>query len=280
MAEPTLQAAALACLMTGDPVEKCRAVRALAASVSAGAWDERPGDAVPDRLSVPGRPDKPELVHPAAVKKRGPGSAVGRASLYHALAHIEFNAINLALDAVYRFTGLPRRFAADWMRVADDESRHFQMLTDHLAESGYAYGDFPAHNNLWEMAVRTDFDPMVRMALVPRVLEARGLDVAPGMIDKLEAVGDPRGAAILRVILQDEVEHVRIGNRWFLHHCEARALDPRATFRDLLRRHTRGFLTGPFNERYRKQAGFTDAELADLRDIEAEFVAQVRDGLR
>ncbi|MEM6985507.1 MAG: ferritin-like domain-containing protein [Pseudomonadota bacterium] len=280
MTEHTLQRAAWQCLMIDDPVEKCLATQTLAQSVADGYWRERLGAERAVPAPVPGRPPKPELVAPSEVRKRGPGSVAGRAALYHALAHIEFNAINLSLDAVYRFTGLPYAFASDWMRVADDEARHFSMLTEHLASLGFAYGDFPAHNNLWEMALRTDFDPMVRMALVPRVLEARGLDVAPGMIEKLDATGDSRGADILRIILREEVEHVRIGNRWFLYHCEQRALDPRETFRALLREHTRGFLTGPFNDAYRKQAGFTDAELADLREIELEFIEQVKSGLR
>ncbi len=276
----SLQAAAGRCLMIDDPIEKCDAAEQLARSVSAGEWRDKLGTDSVSSTPIPGRPARPELVEPRAVRKRGPGSVEGRAGLYHALAHIEFNAINLALDAVYRFVGLPHDFAADWMRVAEDEARHFRMLVAHLELLGYGYGDMPAHNNLWEMAVRTDFDPMVRMALVPRVLEARGLDVAPGMIDKLDAVGDSRGADILRIILEEEVEHVRIGNRWFLYHCEQRGLEPRSTFRELLRAHTRGFLTGPFNDAYRKQAGFTDAELDDLREIEREFVEQVDAGLR
>lgn len=280
MTDKSLQAAAGRCLMIADPLAKCAATQALAREVENRDWVDRLGRDPVDSTPVPGRPAKPELVDSREVRKRGPGSVEGRAGLYHALAHIEFNAINLALDAVYRFTDLPHAYAADWVRVADDEARHFQMLVAHLDTLGYRYGDMPAHNNLWEMAVRTDFDPMVRMALVPRVLEARGLDVAPGMIEKLDAVGDPRGADILRTILEEEVEHVRIGNRWFLYHCEQRGLDPRETFRELLRSHTRGFLTGPFNDAYRKQAGFTDAELADLREIEQEFIEQIAAGLR
>lgn len=279
VSDNTLQRAALRCLMIDDPIAKCEATHALARAVHDGSWGGKPGNEVAERVLVPGRPSRPELLKPSQLRKRGLGSAAGRASFYHALAHIEFNAINLALDAVYRFTGLPPEYAANWLQVADDEARHFLMLDEQLASLGFSYGIFPAHNNLWEMALRTDFDPMVRMALVPRVLEARGLDVAPGMIEKLEAVGDSRGADILRTILREEVEHVRIGNRWFLYHCEQRGLEPRATFRSFLREHTRGFLTGPFNDKYRKQAGFTDAELEDLREIEAEFVAELSAGL-
>jgi len=230
-----------------------------------------------ERTQVPGRPDKPELVHPRDVPRRGLGTPAGKAAFYHAIAHIEFNAINLGLDAVYRFAHqMPDQYTTDWLQVAADEARHFCMLAEHLATLDGGYGDSLAHNNLWEMALRTDHDVMVRMALVPRVLEARGLDVAPGMIDKLKHLGDPRGAEILEVILREEVEHVSVGNRWYLSECESRGLDPKTTFRELLLEHTRGFLSGPFNEKYRKQAGFTDAELEDLRELEAQFAEELK----
>lgn len=261
--------------MMAQPVKKAAAAKALLQAFDAGelAIDTA---FVPERIEVPGRPERPVLVHPRDVPRRGLGSVAGQVAFYHALAHIEFNAINLGLDAVHRFAAhMPRDFSRDWLLVAADEARHFELLSQHLSTLGASYGDNTAHNNLWEMALRTDHDTMVRMALVPRVLEARGLDVAPGMIDKLKHLGDQRGAEILEVILEEEVTHVAIGNRWFLSLCAERELEPQATFRELLREHTRGFLSGPFNEKYRKQAGFTDEELADLRELEAQFVSEL-----
>lgn len=262
--------------MTDSPQEKVRAVQALYREYAA---DELPTDEgfEPVRIDIPGRPDHPALVHPRDVPRRGLGSKRGQIAFYHALAHIEFNAINLGLDAVYRFAAeMPAEFARDWIQVAADEARHFELLCAHLQSLGAAYGDNTAHNNLWEMALRTDHDVMVRMALVPRVLEARGLDVAPGMIERLRGMGDTDGVRILTLILDEEVEHVAIGNRWFLQQCELRALEPQPTFRQLLLEHTRGFLSGPFNDKYRKQAGFTDEELADLRELEAQFAAELK----
>ena len=270
-----LQLQAHAALMTADPVAKVRVVHELMARFERGELELDTGFE-PEHIEIPGRPDAPALVHPRDVPRRGLGSTQGRVAFYHALAHIEFNAINLGLDAVYRFAApMPLAFSRDWLRVAADEARHFEMLTGHLARLGAGYGDSTAHNNLWEMALRTDHDSMVRMALVPRVLEARGLDVAPGMIDKLKHLGDSQGAEILTVILNEEVEHVAIGNRWYLALCEERGLEPHSTFKGLLREHTRGFLSGPFNDKYRKQAGFTDQELADLRELEAQFASEM-----
>lgn len=271
-----LQLSARAALMTDSPLEKVRAVEGLCRRYAAG---ELSTDTAfePSRIETAGRPDHPALVHPRDVPRRGLGSKTGQIAFYHALAHIEFNAINLGLDAVYRFAAeMPPEFARDWLQVASDEARHFQLLSAHLKSLGAQYGDNTAHNNLWEMAVRTDHDVMVRMALVPRVLEARGLDVAPGMIKRLRSMGDAEGVRILTVILEEEVEHVAIGNRWFLQQCELRALEPQPTFRQLLQQHTRGFLSGPFNDEYRKQAGFTDRELADLRELEAQFASELK----
>ncbi|MGB0867239.1 MAG: ferritin-like domain-containing protein [Granulosicoccaceae bacterium] len=261
--------------MTADPVAKVTATHEIFRRFNGGEL-QLDTEFEPPRIEVPGRPEKPRLVHPRDVPRRGLGSEAGQIAFYHAIAHIEFNAINLGLDAVVRFAAqMPLEFSRDWLQVADDEARHFQMLTGHLERFGAAYGDHVAHNNLWEMALRTDFDVMVRMALVPRVLEARGLDVAPGMIDKLRHLGDQQGADVLTVILEEEVEHVSIGNRWFLSLCEQRGLEPHATFRELLREHTRGFLSGPFNDKYRKQAGFSDQELDDLRELEAQFASEL-----
>jgi uncharacterized ferritin-like protein (DUF455 family) len=182
----------------------------------------------------------------------------------HAVAHIEFNAINLAWDAVYRFRGMPCDYYRDWIGVAADEARHFAMLQVRLAELGGAYGDFDAHDGLWEMAVKTADSCLARMALVPRVLEARGLDVTPGMIARLRDVGDAASAEILEIILREEIEHVGAGSRWFAYCCEREGRDADATFAALIAEHARGALKGPFNVGARLAAGFSAAELARL----------------
>ena len=169
----------------------------------------------PEPIRMPGRPQRPRLVHPRDLPRRGFGSVEGRAAFIHSIAHIELNAIDLGWDAVYRFRGLPADFYADWVRVADDEARHFSMLRGRLQALGYDYGDFDAHNGLWEMCEKTAHDGLARMALVPRVLEARGLDVTPGMIVKLRSLGDDATADVLEVILREEVAHVAAGSRWF-----------------------------------------------------------------
>lgn len=255
-----------AALMNPDPAAKCAAARALHAADSAPLAE---AGGRPEAVPVPGRPQRPRLVHPAKLKRRGLGSAAGRAALIHAIAHIEFNAINLGLDAAYRFRGMPATFYADWLRVAADEARHFELLSGRLADYGYAYGDFDAHNGLWEMAVKTADDVMVRMALVPRVLEARGLDVTPGMIDKLRQAGDADTAAIFEIILDEEVPHVEIGTRWFRHCAEPRGLDPDATFTRLLDEYMNGGPPGPYNFPARREARFSQAELDWLAQRQA-----------
>ncbi|MBD3775958.1 MAG: ferritin-like domain-containing protein, partial [Thiotrichales bacterium] len=165
------------------------------------------------RIPDPGRPEKPQLVSPKALPKRGLGTPEGHASLMHSIAHIEFNAVNLALDAIYRFQNMPYEYYRDWLGVAGEESYHFQMVREHLNHLGYEYGDMPAHNGLWLTTYETDHDPLVRMALVPRTLEARGLDVTPPMIQKLRAIGDKRGVEILKILLRDEIGHVEVGTR-------------------------------------------------------------------
>ncbi len=214
---------------------------------------------------MPGRPERPpKLVHPRDLPKRGFGSSEGRAAFIHAVAHIEFNAIDLAWDAVYRFRGMPAGYYADWVSVASDEARHFTMLRARLRELGHDYGDFDAHNGLWEMAEKTAGSGLARMALVPRVLEARGLDVTPGMIVKLRALGDDATADILEVILGEEVGHVAAGSRWYRWHCERAGVEPRARFRELLREYATGVLHKPFNSEARLQAGFDLEELESL----------------
>ena len=258
-----LHTGALVCLQLENPGEKVACTNKLYDSWQAGELACSPGHPSMS-IPVPGRPPRPQLVAPRELARRSAHTKEGRAALIHALCHIEFNAINLALDAVYRFDGMPREFYADWLQVAKEEACHFQLLGTHLHELGYEYGDFPAHNGLWEMAVQTDHDVMVRMALVPRVLEARGLDVTPGIIDKLRDAGDLRAVEILRIIEHDEVGHVEIGSRWFRYVCEQRGLAPFSTFKQLLKQYMKGQLKGPFNHQSRKLAGFSEAELAYL----------------
>jgi uncharacterized ferritin-like protein (DUF455 family) len=251
---------ARAALGETDPTAKCRRVDALWAVAAEGPFG------APDEAAVPaaGRPARPELVHPSELPRRGLGSVSGRVALLHAVAHIEFNAINLALDAALRFDGLPDRYYRDWLSVAADEARHFRLLSDRLAELDAAYGDLPAHNGLWEMAEKTAHDPLVRMALVPRVLEARGLDVTPGMIEKLCQAGDQASVACLEVILDEEVRHVAIGSTWFRYLCRQRGLPAEATFRALLEEYFAGGLRGPFNVAARRRAGFSGTEIEEL----------------
>ena len=219
----------------------------------------------PEPIRMPGRPPKPELVHPRDLPRRGFGTVEGRAAFVHSIAHIEFNAIDLAWDAAYRFRGMPAGFYADWIAVANDEARHFVMLRERLRQLGHDYGDFDAHNGLWEMAEKTAHSVLARMALVPRVLEARGLDVTPGMIVKLRSLGDDATADILETILREEVAHVAAGSRWFRWCCEREGLEPHATFRRLLREYAGGVLHGPFNTQARLAAGFDEDELRSLQ---------------
>lgn len=256
--------AAHACLMLADPAAKLAATANAAAAFTAGALVREGGGAVVP-IEVPGRPPRPRLVAPRDLPQRGLGSEEGRAAFVHAIAHIEFNAINLAWDAVYRFRDMPAQYYADWVAVAADEARHFALLSERLAELGCAYGDFDAHDGLWEMAVRTAGDCLARMALVPRVLEARGLDVTPAMIGRLRALGDARTADILAIILDEEVAHVAAGTRWFHLCCERAGVEPDATFATLLEAYAGAALRGPFNEPARRAAGFSDNELQDLQ---------------
>lgn len=251
-----------------DPAAKIALVGSIAAALEAGALTT--GDlAPPDPIRAPGRPDRPTLVATRDLPQRGLGSAEGRAALLHAVTHIEFNAINLALDASYRFRGMPAQFYRDWISVAVDEARHFSLLAERLGELGFAYGAFEAHNGLWEMAERTADSCLARMALVPRVLEARGLDVTPGMIARLRQLGDDRSADILEVILAEEVRHVAIGSHWFGWCCAREGLDPEPTFIDLIRGVGKGSIRGPFNLPARRAAGFADSEMQLLAALAA-----------
>lgn len=213
---------------------------------------------------IPGRPPKPELVPPLSLPKRSMRTPEGRAALIHALAHIEFNAINLALDAVWRFDDMPENYYRDWLKVATEEAYHFGLLNAHLQSLGYEYGSFTGHNSLWEMVDRTKNDVLARMALVPRTMEARGLDANPQLRNKFAQIGDAAMAEILDIILRDEIGHVAIGNAWFNWLCEQQKFEPIATFERLCIEYSAPKLKPPFNLEARRQAGFSEAELALL----------------
>lgn len=213
---------------------------------------------------LPGRPAVPVLVPPGDLRKRGMRSTEGRATLLHALAHIEFNAIDLALDIVWRFAQMPEAFYREWVQIAKEEAYHFRLLQGRLQAMGYAYGDFPAHNGLWAMAEKTKDDVLARLALVPRTLEARGLDVTPPMCDKLAQAGDHEAAAVLDIILRDEIGHVEVGNRWYKQLCAQRGLEPIATYDTLVQRYNAPAQRGPFNLGARRAAGFGEDEIAAL----------------
>lgn len=213
---------------------------------------------------LPGRPAKPELVPHGKLKQRSMATLEGRGALLHSIAHIELNAIDLAADVIWRFPGMPDSFYRQWGAIASEEAQHFCLLRDHLSSLGFQYGDFPAHNGLWEMAEKTKHDILARLALVPRTLEARGLDASPAVRAKVVGVGDHRAAEILDVILRDEIGHVAVGNYWYRFVCEMRAQDPVETYATLAERYGAPKLRGPFNLDARRAAGFTDAELARL----------------
>lgn len=261
---PELRAAALECLLANDPADKAARVARMAAAQRAGSMSLDASAELSATGAIPGRPARPELVPPRLVGRRSMATVEGRAMLIHALAHIEFNAVNLALDALWRFPGMPAQYYTDWLRVSDEEAKHFSMLAAHLQSLGYQYGDFAAHDSLWEMVEKTTGDIVARMALVPRTLEARGLDAIPPLRAKLAQAGDLAAAAILDVILHDEVGHVEIGNRWYGYLCQQRDLDPRSTYDELAVRYRAPVPKGPFNLEARRRAGFTEAELAYL----------------
>ena len=212
---------------------------------------------------IPGRP-RVVVVPPTQLGLRSVHTLEGRALLLHALAHIEFNAINLALDVIWRFANLPEKFYYDWLKVAQEECEHFHLLNTHLKTLGFQYGDFSGHDGLWEMAERTQEDALARLALVPRTLEARGLDASPAVRHKLASGGDPAGAAIIDIILRDEIGHVAIGNYWYRWLCAERGLDPLATYTKLAETYRAPKLKGPFNVEARLAAGFEPEEIARL----------------
>ncbi|MFN0185998.1 MAG: ferritin-like domain-containing protein [Aquabacterium sp.] len=259
----SLRMLALQALALPDPAEKVAAAQALAQAARDGAAIDAAAELIPG-TPLPGRPQRPRLVPPNDLPRRALGSPAGRAALLHAIAHIEFNAINLALDATWRFAGLPDSYYRDWLRVAAEEAHHFTLLREHLKGLGHDYGDYDAHDGLWTMVERTRTDVLARMALVPRTLEARGLDATPPMRARLVKAGDTRAAAILDVILRDEIGHVAIGNHWYAHLCRERGLDPVATYDQLACQFGAPRLRGPFNVEARLAAGFTPVELDAL----------------
>ena len=257
-----IRSEALAAWSLADPVLKAAAVHALAAR-PATALDT--ADSLRSSQLAAGRPVRPRLVPLSDLPRRTPFTVEGRAALLHAVAHIEFNAINLALDAIWRFAGMPADYYRDWLRVAAEESTHYGLLAEHLTSLGHAYGDFDAHDGLWAMTEKTAGDITARMALVPRTREARGLDATPPMQARLRRAGDLRAVAILDVILRDEIGHVAVGNRWYRWLCERDGLDPLAHYATVAARHGAPQPKPPFNVAARQAAGFTAAEIEALQ---------------
>lgn len=264
-AKNELRALALYWAGQTDAAAKAAGVIGLAKSWAAGQIGLDPAASLQAQVSIPGRPILPELISPKFVKHRSMRTTEGRAALIHALTHIEFNAINLALDAIWRFAGMPAAYYADWLQVAGEEALHFSLLAGHLQVLGHQYGDFPAHNSMWEMADKTSGDILARMALVPRTLEARGLDATPLTRAKLAQAGDQAAAEILDIILRDEIGHVAIGNHWYKVLCDERGLDPVTTYADLTLHYKAPVLRGPFNLDARRAAGFSEPELDALQ---------------
>lgn len=252
-------------IMENDPQQKCLLTDRLATQ-----WQQqslvRDKDISVEAIDIPGRPQYPELVHPREVPRRTLSSVLGQKVMLHSFAHIEFNAINLALDAAYRFRDLPDEYISDWLKVAKEEAKHFSLLSEYLQELGSFYGEYKAHNGLWDMVCKTRHDVLHRMALVPRVMEARGLDVTPGMMNKFKQQGNQRAVDILQIIYQDEIGHVSIGNRWYHYCCEQRELNARDTFQQLVNQYFSGKLRGPFNHSARIAAGFEEDELSELEN--------------
>lgn len=255
----SLRECALAIISADDPAEKVAL-----AEETACLWQERRlmscfASAAVSFPDHPGRPDRPVLLSPSQMPKRSSGSTSGLIALVHSLVHIELNAIDMTWDLIARFadTALPQRFLDEAVQVGLEEARHFVMMEQRLRELGAAYGDLPAHGGLWEAAQRTGHDLLARLAIVPLVLEARGLDVTPGMIEQVERSGHKPVAASLRIIYRDEITHVAFGTRWFKHLCSERNLRPESTFQSLVRQHFRGGLRPPFNEDARTKAGLT-----------------------
>ena len=256
---PDLREHCLSLLMIADPVAKASGMAALDLT---GRVD--PQVKLSDAPGIPGRLDRPALVPHTQIKPAALTTPQGHAALIHSIVHIEKNAIDLALDIGWRFADMPEAFYRDWLQVAREEAYHFTLLREHLLTLGFDYGDFPAHNGLWEMAERTRHDLLARVALVPRTLEARGLDASPAVKTKLVSIGDHRGGEILDIILRDEIGHVAVGNHWYGWLCAQRGLEPISTFETLRLTYKAPKLKGPFNLAARRAAGFKEEELAAL----------------
>jgi uncharacterized ferritin-like protein (DUF455 family) len=259
------------CVLLCDPEEKVQQTKSLVSDWNACTSAEKKSAINQstdfDVIDEPGRPDKPNLVDPRKLPRRSINTSQGTAALLHAITHIEFNAINLALDAAYRFRQMPVAYYDDWLRVADEEANHFELLNARLNETGYCYGDFDAHNGLWDMAMCTAHDVLVRMALVPRVMEARGLDVTPGIIDRFKAIDDHKSVGVLEIIMREEVGHVEIGSHWFHYLCDQRNLPRERTYLDLMNQYAKGKVKPPLHREARLSAGFTESELEYLEGM-------------
>ncbi len=236
-------------LMTADPDEKARLGRSHANSWFTDKLAHDFPQPPPDR---PARPDKPRLLMPRYMPKRH-----NMVALLHAITHIELNAIDLAWDMVARFgQNMPRSFIDDWVRVADDEARHFRMLCDRLSSYDASYGDLPAHDGLWQSAMDTAHDLKARLAIVPLVLEARGLDVTPSIIARFDKAQDQESAQVLKIIYEEEISHVHAGQKWFKYLCEGQEIEPKQCYQRLVRQYFKGQIKPPFNTKARDQAGF------------------------
>lgn len=256
----TLRERARAIVVASDPAEKARLAFDTARAWFRGGLSltlRTGGAAMPDR---PGRPERPLLLPPRDMPRRSATGTSAKVALVHSLAHIELNAVDLTWDLIARFADaepLPRSFFDDFVRVGVEEAKHFGLLRDRLAALGADYGDLPAHDGLWQAAEATAGDLLARLAIIPLVLEARGLDVTPSLLDKLDDAGDREIAAVLGIVYRDEKRHVAIGAKWFRFLCDRRRLAPEPTFHRLVRTHFRGGLKPPFNDRARSEAGLT-----------------------
>lgn len=255
-------------LYSSSVEETLSATRTAFKQIQADKGFFEPLDRTIKTIELVGFPSQPICVAPRDLPRRRLGTEAGKRSFIHAIAHIEFNAIKLALDIAYRFKGLPAEFYRDWLFVANDECKHFEMLCAHLQQYDCHYGDLPSHNGLWSMAVTTQDDITARLALVPRYLEARGLDVTPGMLHKLYSQKDLASAAILEVILEDEVTHVEYGTKWLEYVCQQADRSREDVFFEHIQHYLKGQILGPFNKPLRLRAGFTEVELEQLDSLD------------
>jgi uncharacterized ferritin-like protein (DUF455 family) len=256
----SLRHLALSAILESDPLIKVTLTNQLVESQASIASELM----IDEPVGLPGRPENPKLVPHNQIQQYSLQTNQGKAALVHSVAHIEFNAINLALDLVWRFDGMPDQFYLDWIRIAAEEALHFSLLREHLVSLGYDYGSFPAHNALWLMAEKTKADILARIGLVPRTLEARGLDVSPGVKEKLIGAGDQKGAAIFDVILKDEIGHVLAGNHWYRWICNERGIDPVTTYEELVKKYDPPIMRAPYNLKARRLAGFSEEEITAL----------------